>query len=65
VYVGLAFLILNVSGQIVMQFQREGGVTRAIILISVGLIVIAAMIFFNIHRERILKNYRTFQMKWE
>jgi len=31
----------------------------------VGLTVLAAMIFFNIHRERILKNYRTFQMKWE
>lgn len=65
VYVGIAFLLLNVSGQIIMQFQREGGVIRAVILIVVGLTVLAAMIFFNIHRERILKNYRTFQMKWE
>ncbi|KAA5542093.1 hypothetical protein FYK55_14890 [Roseiconus nitratireducens] len=62
VYTGLAFLILNVVGQLGLQFHRETGVTRAVILIAVGLLVLVAMIFFNVHRERILRQYRGFLM---
>ena len=67
VFLGLAFLTLNVIGQLGVQFQREGGIIRAVILIVVGILVLAAMIFFNIHRERLLKRYRHFlnDSQWE
>jgi hypothetical protein len=67
VTIGIAFLVINVLGQLGLQFQRETGVIRAVILISVGLVVLAAMIFFNIHRERILSRYRGFlaNENWE
>ncbi len=60
VTIGLAFLVINVLGQLGLQFQREGGVIRAVILIGVGVLVLSAMIFFNIHRERIMRQYRGF-----
>jgi hypothetical protein len=67
IYVGIAFLIVNVIGQLGLQFHREAGVMRAVILIGVGLAVLAMMIFFNIHRERILSRYRRFTVDttWE
>jgi hypothetical protein len=67
VFLGLAFLTLNVIGQLGVQFQREGGIIRAVILIVVGILVLAVMIFFNIHRERLLKRYRHFltDSQWE
>lgn len=67
IYVGIAFLVVNVIGQLGLQFHREAGVMRAIILIGVGLAVLAMMIFFNVHRERILRRYRRFSVDetWE
>jgi hypothetical protein len=65
VYVGISFLVINVVGQLGVQFHRESGIIRAIILIVVGLVILAAMIFFNIHRERIMRQYRGFLVKWE
>ncbi len=67
VYVGIAFLVINVAGQLGLQFHREGGVVRAIILIGVGLVILSAMIFFNIHRERIVRQYQGFLVDkhWE
>ncbi|WP_145219254.1 hypothetical protein [Planctomycetes bacterium TBK1r] len=60
VSIGIAFLVINVLGQLGLQFHREGGVIRAVILIGFGMLVLLAMIFFNIHRERILRRYRGF-----
>ncbi len=60
VSIGIGFLVINVLGQLGLQFHREGGVIRAVILIGFGVLVLAAMIFFNIHRERILHRYRGF-----
>jgi hypothetical protein len=60
VSIGIAFLVINVIGQLGLQFHREGGIIRAVILIGVGLVVLATMIFFNIHRERIMRRYRGF-----
>ncbi len=67
VAMGIAFLVLNVVGQLGLRFQNEGGIARAVILIGVGMFVLAAMIFFNIHRERILRQYRGFLVdnEWE
>ena len=67
VYMGLAFMILNVVGQLGVRFQNEDGILRAIILIAVGIAVLSAMIFFNVHRERILRQYRSFiaTKEWE
>ena len=60
VSIGIAFLVINVLGQLGLQFRHEGGVIRAVILIGIGVLVLAAMIFFNIHRERIMSRYRGF-----
>ena len=67
VYGGVAFLIINVLGQLGIQFQHQGGVTRAVILIGLGLMILAMMIFFNVHRERVLSTYRGFvsDKSWE
>jgi hypothetical protein len=67
VYTGISFLILNVVGQLGVQFHDEGGIVRAVILIGVGIVVLGIMIFFNIHRERILRQYRGFLVdeSWE
>ena len=60
VFIGLAFLVFNVLGQLGMQFHREGGIIRAVILIGVGVLILGAMVFLNLHRERILQRYRSF-----
>ena len=67
VFVGLAFLVLNVIGQLGLHFHREGGIVRAVILIGVGVLILAAMMFFNVHRERLLHQYRSFRSnrQWE
>jgi hypothetical protein len=67
IHVGIAFLIVNVVGQLGLQIHREAGVMRAVILIGVGLAVLAIMVFFNIHRERILSRYQSFaaDKTWE
>jgi hypothetical protein len=67
IYTGLAFLVMNVVLQVGMQFQHEGGIVRAIILIGTGIVVLSIMVFFNIHRERILQQYRMFlaDQSWE
>jgi hypothetical protein len=67
IYIGLAFLICNVIGQLGVKFHREGGIVRAAILIGVGVLILCVMIFFNVHRERILHRYRSFvaDKQWE
>ncbi len=67
VFIGLAFLVLNVIGQLGLQFQHESGIVRAVILIAVGVLILGVMIFFNVHRERILRQYRIFltDKQWE
>jgi hypothetical protein len=67
IYTGLAFLVVNVVFQLGLQFQREGGIVRAITLIGTGIVVLMVMVFFNIHRERILQQYRIFlaDENWE
>jgi hypothetical protein len=67
IYTGLAFLVMNVVFQVGLQFQRTGGIVRAVILIGTGIVVLSVMVFFNIHRERILQQYRMFlaDQSWE
>lgn len=67
VFMGVAFLVLNVLQQLGLRFHQEGGIARAIILIGVGLLVLGMMIFFNVHRERILRQYRGFLVdkRWQ
>ena len=66
VFVGLAFLVVNVLGQLGLQFQQHAAL-RAAILIGVGFVVIGIMVFLNIRREEILRKYRSFvaDSRWE
>ncbi|MFO0911659.1 MAG: hypothetical protein U0795_01775 [Pirellulales bacterium] len=68
VFAGVAFLMVNVLGQLGLQFHlTHDGALRATILIGLGLAVIGLMIFFNIRREQILKRYHYFltDPRWE
>ncbi|MEE8349162.1 MAG: hypothetical protein V3R94_06315, partial [Acidobacteriota bacterium] len=67
VYTGFAFLVIGVTSQLSLQIQDQAGIARAVILIAVGMMVLMAMVFFNIKREEILRQYRYFMMspEWE
>ena len=67
VYTGLAFLIIGVTGQLMLQVHGHAGIVRALILIAVGMGVLGAMVFVNARREEILRQYRYFMMspEWE
>jgi hypothetical protein len=56
-YAGVAFLVLNVSGQLV-RFYPEQGMSRALILIGLGAAITAGMVVFNLQREAILRRIR-------
>ncbi len=56
-YAGIAFLVLNVSGQLV-RFYPEQGMSRALILIGLGAAITAGMVVFNLQREAILRRIR-------
>ncbi len=56
-YAGVAFLILNVLGQLV-RFYPEQGLAQAMILIGLGVVVTAGMVAFNLQREAILRRLR-------
>jgi hypothetical protein len=56
-YAGVAFLVLNVIGQLV-RFYPEQGLSRALILIGLGATITAGMVVFNLQREAILRRIR-------
>jgi hypothetical protein len=56
-YLGVSFLILNVSGQLI-RYYPEPGLARALILIGLGLVITGAMLVFNLKRESILRRIR-------
>ena len=67
VYIGCAFLVINVLGQLGLQIHNQAGIVRAVILIAVGVTVMGLMIFFNIKREALRQRYRSFvsDTRWE
>jgi len=67
VYTGFAFLVIGVTSQLGLQIHGQAGIARAVILITVGMMVLSTMVFFNLKREEILQRYRAFIMspEWE
>ena len=66
-YAGVAFLILNVGGQL-LQFYPEQGMARALILIGLGATITGGMVLFNLKREAILQRIRIMRadlVQWE
>ncbi|HRZ08175.1 MAG TPA: hypothetical protein P5102_18945, partial [Candidatus Competibacteraceae bacterium] len=66
-YAGVAFLILNVGGQL-LQFYPEQGMARALILIGLGATITGGMVLFNLKREAILQRIRIMRAdlaEWE
>jgi hypothetical protein len=66
-YAGVAFLVLNVAGQLLLLFpeQRLG---KAVVLLILGTGITGAMIWFNAQRESILQRIRVFRSdlaSWE
>jgi hypothetical protein len=56
-YAGVAFLVLNVVGQLA-RFYPEQGLSRALILIGLGTVITVGMVVFNLKREAIMQRIR-------
>jgi len=56
-YAGVAFLVLNVAGQL-LRFYAEQSMGRALILLGLGAAITAGMVLFNLQREAILRRVR-------
>ena len=56
-YAGVAFLVLNVIGQL-LRFYPEQGLSRALILLGLGASITVGMVVFNLKREAILRRIR-------
>lgn len=56
-YTGVAFLVLNVGGQL-LQFYPDRGISRALILLGLGAVITGGMVLFNLKREAILQRIR-------
>ncbi len=56
-YAGIAFLIINVSGQL-LQLYPDQRLGRALVLMALGAAITAAMIWFNLKREAIMERLR-------
>ncbi|HAO31487.1 MAG TPA: hypothetical protein PLU26_07650 [Candidatus Competibacter sp.] len=56
-YAGVAFLVLNVLGQLV-RFYPDQGLSRALILIGLGASITVGMVWFNLKREAIMQRIR-------
>jgi hypothetical protein len=59
-YTGVAFLVLNVLGQL-LKLYPEQRLGRALVLIALGAVIIGAMLWFNIKREAVLQRIRVFR----
>lgn len=56
-YAGVAFLILNVAGQL-LRFYPDQSLSRALILLGLGATITVGMVWFNLKREAILQRVR-------
>ena len=56
-YAGVAFLVLNVLGQL-LRFYPDQSLSRALILLGLGATITAGMVAFNLKREAILQRVR-------
>ena len=56
-YAGVAFLVLNVAGQLA-RFYPEQAMSRALILIGLGTVITVGMVVFNLKREAIMQRIR-------
>ncbi len=56
-YAGIAFLVLNVIGQL-FRFYPEQNLNRALILLGLGTVITLGMVIFNLKREAILQRIR-------
>ena len=56
-YAGVAFLVLNVAGQL-LRFYPEQALSRALILLGLGAVITLGMVVFSLKREAILQRVR-------
>ncbi len=56
-YAGVAFLMLNIAGQLI-RFYPEQALSRALILLGLGTVITVGMVLFSLRREAILQRVR-------
>ena len=59
-YGGVTFLLVNVLGQMV-RFYPDGRLAKAVMLMVAGAAITAAMVWFNLKREMVLRQVRVFR----
>ncbi len=59
-YAGVIFLVVNVLGQLV-RFYPDGRLAKAVMLMIVGTSITGVMVWFNLKRERVLRQVRVFR----
>ncbi|MGI8426335.1 MAG: hypothetical protein ACR2M4_07010 [Actinomycetota bacterium] len=59
-YAGVTFLIVDVLSQLV-PFYADGRWPKAVMLMAVGAAITAAMVWFNLKREMVLRKVRVFR----
>ena len=59
-YAGMAFLVVNVVGQLVQQYPEQQ-LARALLLMGLGAAITATMIWFSLKREAIMARIRIFR----
>jgi hypothetical protein len=56
-YAGVAFLVVNVVGQLVLQYPEQI-LARALLLMGLGTVIMAVMFWFNLKREAFMARIR-------
>ncbi|MBK1718847.1 hypothetical protein [Thiocystis violacea] len=67
IVLGVAFLVLDVIGQL-FRFYPDQGIGQALILIGLGALITGGMVLFNLKREAILQRVRIMRAdlaEWE
>ena len=56
-YTGVAFFVLNVGAQLI-EFYPDQQLGRALVLLTLGLVITGGMITFNVKREAVMSRVR-------
>lgn len=63
-YAGIIFMVMNVMGQLFFFYSAQS-LGKGVLLVGMGTLIMAGMIWFNVQREIIIRRFRIFQTELE
>lgn len=63
-YAGIAFMLLNVSGQLI-RFYPDQALGKAAVLMGAGMAILGAMIWFNLKKMQIMQSFDLIRVELE